>query len=337
MVLVGKMRMDIRLKSMTAFFAVLCLLSGCNDPDPEKPDRDQTPVAKSGTLTDDSFYKAVPSVLSPVALNQMISNPESFTLLDIRPKEEYLAGHIPGAIQIWRSDIEDSTKAFFSTVANRNQLESLLSRKCVLPGKRIVAYDDKGNVNAARMWWILRMYGHEKVFLLNGGLQGWKASGFELDTKLPDCVNPQTFNFSGAEKPEMLTTIQTIAGNLKSDSIIFLDVRSRREYTGEEIKERSSRPGHIQGAIWMEYSKAIQAGQGEDFTFKPVEELRKLYSDAGIDGSKPVITYCYSGYRSSLSLFVLQEILGYKQCSNYAASWIEWSRVDSLPADFILP
>jgi len=112
---------------------------------------------------------------------------------------------------------------------------------------------------------------------------------------------------------------------------VLVDIRSADEYNGKifapsGVQELSIRAGHIPGAVNVTWSKLV----AEDGTFKPVEELKKLYADVGVDGSKPVITYCRIGERSSHSWFALKKLLGY-DVRNYDGSWTEYGNAVGVP------
>ena len=211
----------------------------------------------------------------------------------------YGGGHIAGAIKLdWRTDLQD-------------------------PGNN--------NWFAAYAYWYFKLYGHDKVKLLDGGRKKWELDGRPLST---DTVSRPATSYTAAAPDNTIRAFRDeviAAVNIKN----LVDVRSPDEFSGKILapahlpQEQSQRPGHIPGAINVPWSKAAN----EDGTFKSDEELAKLYANAGLDGSKETIAYCRIGERSSHTWFVLQELLGYQNVKNYDGSWTEYGSLVGAPIE----
>lgn len=242
----------------------------------------------------------------------------------------YERGHIKNAFKInWYTDLVDTVKRDIVPIGKFN---SLIAKAGIDKDSTVVFYGDKNNWFAAWGAWIFNQYGIEDVRLLDGGRVKWEKDSRAFTTAVP------TFKAGGFKA----TTIdRTIRANLIGDvlpvakgikkNVKLVDIRSADEYNGKifapaGFQELAVRAGHIPGAENVPWGQNVNS----DGTFKTVAELKKLYADKGIDGSKNIITYCRIGERSSLTWFVLSEILGYN-VKNYDGSWTEYGNSVGAP------
>jgi len=272
---------------------------------------------------------ANPDVLISAAELSEIMDRDDVKIVDFRNMAMYLTGHIPGAINVWRSDQENPDAEFGGMRATPEQMAAMLSEKGIAEDDLIVIYDAKGDYDASRMWWILTMYGHDKVKLLDGGLERWKA----LDKKtsvFPSSYDETNYSFNESEFDfSMLATIEDVQSAIDNDKALILDTRSEEEHTGEQLKSGAERKGCIPGSVWIEWTEALN----DDLTFKSAEELREVYGEA-IEGKEIIVPYCQSAVRSSHTTFVLTQLLGVDaKVQNYDGSWIEWSAAEELPIE----
>ena len=241
----------------------------------------------------------------------------------------YERGHVPGAVNIrWHSQLVDPVKR---DIASRENLQKLLSEAGVDKDTTIVLYGDNNNWFAAWGAWVLEAYGlGERVKLLDGGRKVWEAKGLPLDTTEPAAAKGSVeLTPVNAKVRARLGDVLKVAEGDKGS--VLLDIRSPDEFSGkifapEGSKELSVRAGHVPGAKNVPWGKAVNA----DGTLKAKEELKKLYADAGVDGSQPVIVYCRIGERSSHTWFVLAKVLGY-DVKNYDGSWTEYGNSVGVP------
>ena len=231
----------------------------------------------------------------------------------------YDIGHIPGAIKLdWKTDLQDPIKRDF---VDAQQFSKLLSERGIANDDTVVLYGGNNNWFAAYAYWYFKLYGHDKIKLLDGGRKKWELDGRTMSA---DPVNRPATSYA-AEAPD--TSIRAFR-----DEVIaaigtknLVDVRSPDEFSGKILapahlpQEQSQRPGHIPGAINVPWSRAAN----EDGTFKSDEELTAIYAAAGLDDARETIAYCRIGERSSHTWFVLQELLGHKNVKNYDGSWTE--------------
>lgn len=254
------------------------------------------------------------------ALGDLAMEVGGMVLVDMRPRSEYASGHIPGSVNIWRSDIERRDLSYGGMAMTKDSLELLLGAKGISGDARVVVYDDKGCVDAARLWWIMKLYGHEKVHLLNGGLNAWHAL---LDTNATQ-TTPAVFSFSGPDQGHMNLSFEAFEAMRKIPGVKLIDSRSKEEFEGETKKDGAFLAGHIPNAINKCYSGSIDFSEDGKTKLKPEATLRNIYEAMAMPDDT-VIVYCHSGVRSAHTYMILTEILGYKHVYNYDGSWVEWS------------
>jgi len=233
----------------------------------------------------------------------------------------YERGHIQGAVNFkWHTDLVDPVKR---DIASKENFEKLLRQAGVNNDSTIVIYGDSNNWFAAWGAWVFDVYGIKNVKLLDGGRKKWEAEKRPL-TPLATQVAAGNVKVSDANNALRARLIDVVAiANKKSDTAL-VDIRSPDEFTGKifapaGVQETAIRAGHIPGAVNVPWGQAV----AEDGTFKSPEELKKVYAAVGIDGKKPIITYCRIGERSSHTWFALSKILGYN-VKNYDGSWTEY-------------
>jgi thiosulfate/3-mercaptopyruvate sulfurtransferase len=242
----------------------------------------------------------------------------------------YGEGHIPGAVAwSWKTDLSDPIQR---DITPWPQLKALLSKAGIDPDTTIVIYGDNNNWFAAWAFWQLKIYHHRDVRLLDGGRKKWLAEGREVTTDVPQY---QAAEYPGREADFSIRAfLPQVQAAVKANSSILVDVRSPQEFTGEilappGLPETCQRGGHIPHARSIPWGKAVN----EDGTFKSFDELKSIYAIEGVDGSRPIITYCRIGERSSHTWFVLKYLLEYKNVVNYDGSWTEWGNLVGAPVE----
>jgi thiosulfate/3-mercaptopyruvate sulfurtransferase len=254
-----------------------------------------------------------------------IEKSDDIIVVDVRPRSEYVAGHLPKAVNIELAHFHwiDTSREGISQF--NKQMINLLSNIGITKNKLVIFYDNISGMFSARGVWLLTYFSHSKVVMLDGGFTKWKKEGLNIETIDNPFVNS---HFNGKPNPEILADYRYIRSKIKrshkKNNAVILDSRSKSEYEGYEIRAASA--GHIPSAINVDWTENIN----EDGTFKDEEDLKKLYSH--IPKDKEVITYCQGGYRAANTFVVLRN-LGYDRVRMYVASWGEWGNKLSLPVE----
>lgn len=241
----------------------------------------------------------------------------------------YDKGHIKGAVAWnWQTQLQDGVRR---DLIDKGVLEELLGKSGISNETAILLYGDNNNWFAAYAFWQLKYHGHENVRLIDGGRKKWISEGRPLVTELPT-VKEARYRAKGADETIRARKEDVLRILEKRVNGQLVDVRSPDEYTGKilappGLSETALRAGHIPGAHNIPWGLAAH----EDGTFKPHEELEKLYGEKGISGHEPVIAYCRIGERSSHTWFVLKYLLGYENVRNYDGSWTEWGNLVGVP------
>jgi len=242
----------------------------------------------------------------------------------------YDSGHIAGAVGWnWQSQLNDPLRR---DIPDAKAFAKLLGDAGVTPQSTVVLYGDNNNWFAAFAFWLLQLYGHANAKLMNGGRAKWVADGRPLVTDRPT-VKPVTYPVPKKVNAAIRAKRPDVEKALKAKTIALVDVRSTPEFVGDIIappgmSETAQRAGHIPGARNVPWGQAV----APDGTFKPYEELLKLYQGAKvIDGKDQVIAYCRIGERSSHTWFALKYLLGLKKVRNYDGSWTEWGNLVAAP------
>ena len=239
----------------------------------------------------------------------------------------YDKGHIKGAIKLdWTTDLQDQVRRDF---VSKEQFEALLSDRGVGNDHTVVLYGGNNNWFAAYAYWYFKLYGHQDVKLLDGGRKKWELDSRELTDEVP---TREKTSYSAQEQDLSIRafrdeTVEAIG--VKN----LVDVRSPDEYAGRLLapahlpQEQAQRAGHIPTAASVPWSKAAN----DDGTFKSDDDLKEIYSEAGVDWDKDTIAYCRIGERSSHTWFVLKELLGQQNVKNYDGSWTEYGSLVGVP------
>mgnify|MGYP001816428873 CR=1 FL=1 len=255
---------------------------------------------------------------------------ENLKIVDFRTPENYRAGHINGSINIWRTDISDNSLPYEGMRADKENIERLFSRLGIENDDLIVIYDDKGSYDAARLWCLLKSYDFDSVKILNGGLNCWGGAGEKLTVK-PVSYAPTQFYLPEKSDENLWVDKEELISLLgkRNSNIRIVDTRSSEEYNGTLIKKGASKAGRIQNSIHIDWAKAIDLRNSKKF--RSVEELQEIYNVLEMNLKDTVVVYCHTGYRSSLTTFVLKELLGFENVRNYDGSCVEWSYFNDLP------
>jgi len=271
-----------------------------------------------------SPYRHPELLIETQKLARLLSSPQ-LRLLDARPREEYRAGHLPGAVNLPALATDDGEANRRGFPLPPEWAERLFRGAGISSNSQVVIYDDQGNRFAARVFYVLEFFGHSHAQVLNGGFKKWQSEGLPLNTDSPGAAPG---DFKPRANPALIATSEWVKAHLNDPQVKLLDGRSQSEFRGERIQ--GPRGGHIPGAINLEWTQVLNAGEIKTFLDAP--SLEKLFSAAHISPSQEVVTYCQVGLRAANLYFALR-LLGYERVRMYDGSWQEWSALADLPVE----
>lgn len=249
------------------------------------------------------------------------ANDPNIRIVDVR-RSGFEQGHVPEAVWLDPESIRDPNNLPTFMLEPR-AFEQSMGRLGISNRTRVVLYDDRGGLLAARVWWMLAAYGHRDVALVDGGWVRWTAENRPTRTA-PTRVAASTF--TARLNREWLATVDDVQAAIRSSGTAIIDARTKAEMDGSDTR-LSSRGGVVPTAVPVYWEDLLEPVQK---TFKSADELRAIYERAGIRPSDAVIAYCWVGHRSAVDLFALH-LIGYDRLRNYLGSWEEWSKRSDLP------
>lgn len=239
-------------------------------------------------------------------------------------RAEYEAAHIPGAIFMDLEELVDAGAAIENTLPSAAQFASRIQALGLGDGSRIVLYDDSQVKTAARAWFMLRLFGANNVAILDGGIAKWKAEGRPLASGA-ETLRCRHFTV-WSDQRQVRSKAQVLA-NIASKAEQVVDARGNPRFTGVMPETRPGlASGHIPGSINVPYTALYNA----DGTFKSAAELRTVFTSAGVDLSRPVVTSCGSGVTACVVAFGMH-LIGKDDVALYDGSWAEWGADPATP------
>ncbi len=242
-------------------------------------------------------------------------------------RAEYLAGHIPGAVFFDIDEIKDSRNPLPHMLPSPAEFAAAAGRLGIGDGERVVVYGARHLIASARVWWTFRVFGHERVAVLDGGFPKWRAEGRPVEAGAPP-VAPR--RFTAGWRPELVRDLAALRANLSTGAEQVVDARSQGRFAGTEPEPRPGlRSGHIPGSRSLPYERLFSA---QDGTLLPPPALREAFTGAGLDLGRPVVATCGSGVSACVLAFALHR-LGRPDVAVYDGSWSEWGSRADTPVD----
>jgi thiosulfate/3-mercaptopyruvate sulfurtransferase len=238
-------------------------------------------------------------------------------------RAQYVAGHVPGAIHVyWLDDLSAADTTVTTFLPNAEKAADRLGRLGITHDKFVVAYSDGGNLYASRLWHVLAHYGHERVALLDGGIEKWQAEGGPLER---GNVSPAPASFEPRRSDWMRGIgAAEILERLDDPGVRLVDVRGQAEFSGEQ--RRAARGGRIPGAVLWPWEENLQT----DGTLRDRAEIQARAQQAGLFPEQELVTYCQGGVRAAHAALALR-IAGYPRVRIYDGSWADWGNNPALP------
>ena len=242
-------------------------------------------------------------------------------IVDMR-QSGYAEGHVPGAVYLAPIAIRDA-KNPPTFLLTPQAFEELMAKLGISDTTRVIAYDERGGIYAARLWWILNYFGHSNVALMNGGWVKWSAERRPTSADAPAATAGK---FTTKPQPRWVATASDVVDAIDKPGVKIVDARTTAEIEGKDLRG-IKRGGFISSSIPVYWEDLLDP---QAKTFKSADELRQIYESRGIVPSDEVIAYCQVGMRASVDLFALR-LIGYDKLRNYYGAWEEWGNRDDLP------
>lgn len=256
----------------------------------------------------DTTYSGDKNIVEPTKVADVYLNDDESIIIDARSSEAYGKGHLKNAINL-SPDMLVVDKPVAATIAPKAKVERVLSDLGITKDSMIYIYDDNNGVSAGRVWWTLRVYGHENAMIVNGGADSLVKLGLELSIEEPSL---EKSNYQAEEaNANMIVDYDTLVGIVedKDSRVKIIDVRSVAEYDA----------GNIPGSILYPHTNNLY----KDGTFMSSRDISLFYGDKGFEKDDELILYCKSSFRATQAFALLEEA-GFTNVKVYDGAWLEW-------------
>ena len=240
---------------------------------------------------------------------------------------EYATGHIPGAVFFDIDAIAHPSNPLPHMLPSPELFAEKVGALGIGNDDLVVSYDSHGLFSAARAWWMFRVFGHDKVAVLDGGLPRWTGDGHAVDDRP---VTPAPARFEARFRPELVRSADDVLANLSGGGARVVDVRSPGRFEGSEPEPRPEcRSGHIPASTNLHYASLIDR---ETRKLLAPDDLKARFEETGLSGNGPFVASCGSGVTACL-FALAKQVAGYDTVAIYDGSWTEWGSRDDLPVE----
>ncbi|GAA0178037.1 sulfurtransferase [Clostridium sediminicola] len=240
---------------------------------------------------------------------------DNVVIVDTQKSVPYSKEHVKGSVNIARIDIVKNDP-FTNMLANKDQFEKVMNSTGISNDSTVIIYDTNDNMDSARLWWSMRVYGHENVKVVSGGLEALRKAGAEITSEKTAITKS---NYTAKEKNQnMIATLDDVKAQINdpSDNVVILDTRSLDEFNA----------GTIPSSVLIDYAENNYI----DGTYKSIQDLKILYLENDITPDNTVMMYCKTSIRGAQTYLALYNA-GYENLKLYDGAWVEWSSDESLP------
>jgi thiosulfate/3-mercaptopyruvate sulfurtransferase len=242
------------------------------------------------------------------------------------PRAEFLQAHVPGAVFFDIDEIADPESRLPHMLPTAERFAHAVGALGIGDGDLVVAYGARHMIASARAWWMFRVFGHERVCVVDGGFPAWRAQGRPVESGMP---SPAPRPFTARLRPELVADLDRMRANLERRREQALDARSHGRFVATEPEPRPGlRGGHIPGSLNLPYDRLF----GPDGALLPPPALRAAFETAGLDLGRPVVTTCGSGVSAAVLTLGLH-LLGREDVAVYDGSWTEWGGRSDAPIE----
>ncbi|MCC6992368.1 MAG: sulfurtransferase [Acidobacteria bacterium] len=244
-------------------------------------------------------------------------------IVDMRPRG-FAEGHIPGAVWLDNNAIRNP-KAPPTFLPTPQEFTALMGRLGISNATKVVVYDERGGLYAARLWWILNYYGHTNVALLNGGWGQWAGGQRATST---DTTMPAAAGFTVGRSTVGVATADDVKAAINKTGTKLIDARTQNEIDGKDLRG-IKRGGFIESSIPLYWEDVLEPTSR---VLKSPAEIARIWKETGVTTGDEVIVYCQVGMRASHNLFTLA-LIGHDltKLKNYYGAWEEWGNRDDTP------
>uniref|UniRef100_A0A8D0H3Z8 Sulfurtransferase n=1 Tax=Sphenodon punctatus TaxID=8508 RepID=A0A8D0H3Z8_SPHPU len=235
------------------------------------------------------------------------------------PRREFEGCHIPGAAFFDIDQCSDRTSPYDHMLPSATDFVEYVGKLGVGSDSHVVVYDasDQGLFSAPRVWWMFRVFGHDAVSLLDGGLKNWQREGYAVSSG-KSRATPEEFH--GSLDKSMVKTHDDIMENVESRCFQVVDARSAGRFMGTEEEPREGiEPGHIPGSLNIPFLDFLTTDGFE----KSPEEIRNMFQEKKVDLSKPLVATCGSGV-TACHVALGAYLCGKPDVAIYDGAWVEW-------------
>lgn len=313
-----------RLKSICSI-ALLCVGPACSGGETEPETTTGRPETTEASSIDDRGYAPSARLVTTEWVQEHLEDP-TVLLVDLRPREEYDAGHIPGAVHLPAKETfqADDARGVPGMLPGGAHIAQALRSIGATPETTLVFYDGEQSRWSARAIWALSVYRHADARLMDGAWKLWKVEGRPTTDSVPT-RSPSDYAFRDSPDTSIVATWSDVVASIDDPETVVCDARSMAEFEGESV--RAARSGHVPGSVLVEWSQAV----GETGAFLPAGDLRALYEAAGVTSDQVTLALCQSGVRAAHTWFVLNDLLGYENVRVYDGSWVEYGNREDSP------